>query len=171
MCAELKKHFEKIEEHRQMYESKRTPGKKFGSEYVGKRYDSYSDGEQKEVDSTPKEHSGDKVNEANTGDVTKNVHAEKASVSTPESVVESHGPANHIHVDHSEGKHAVTSDHSDGFQHTMTHGSAKEAYDSASKLALEAGGEDQARDVKKMDHKPQQSAKSEEENWEEFDTI
>jgi len=140
--------------------------KKFGSAYAAKRYDSYHDGAQKEVESTPMEHSGDKVNEPNTGDVTKNKHAEDASVSTPAEVVEAHGPASHIHIDHSEGKHEVTSDHSDGFQHTMTHGSAREAHDSAGKLALEAGGEDQARDVKQMDHKPQQSAKSEEENWE-----
>jgi hypothetical protein len=48
----------------------------------------------------------------------------------------------------------------------MSHGSAREAHDSASKLALEAGGEDQNLDVKKMDHPDQQAAKSEQENWE-----
>ena len=83
----------------------------------------------------------------------------------PHEVVAEHGAAHHVHVDHANG-HKVTSDHADGFQHTMEHGSAQEAYDSASKLALEAGGEDQNRNVKQMDHKPQQSAKSEEENWE-----
>lgn len=149
--------------------------RKFGSAYAAKRYDSYHNGAQpgeanENEHSESKDHSGDKVNEPNTGDVTKNEHAEDASVSTPESVVESHGPAHTVHIDH-EHDHKVTSSHDDGFEHTMTHGSAKEAHDSASKLALEAGGEDQNRDVKQTDHKPQQSAKSEEENWEMPDLV
>lgn len=145
--------------------------KKYGSSYAAKRYDSYHGGDQPEYESTPKEHSGDKVNEPNTGDVTKNENVEDASVSTPESVVQSHGPAHTVHIEHSDTDHKVTSKHDDGFEHVMSHGSSREAHDSASKLALEAGGEDQNRDVKKMDHKPQQSAKSEEENWEMPDLV
>ena len=144
--------------------------KKYGSAYAAKRYDSYHAGAQpgeenenehaepkrpRELDADPKDAS-----------VPKNEHAEDASVSTPESIVQSHGPAHTVHIEHSENDHKVTSHHDDGFEHTMSHGGAREAHDSAAKLALEAGGEDQNRDVKKMDHKPQQSAKSEEENWE-----
>ena len=140
--------------------------KKFGSAYKAKRYDSYHDGEQKVEDVTPEHHGEDHANLEGADKVMKNEHAEDASVSTPESVVQAHGPAHTTHVDHSDGGHKVTSTHDDGFEHTMTHGSAKEAHDSAEKLSFEAGGEDQNRDVKKMDHKPQQSAKSEEENFE-----
>lgn len=158
-----------------MYESKREPGKKFGSSYVGKRFDSYSAGAQpgetnenehaepkrpRELDAEPKDAS-----------VPKNEHVEDASVDTPESIVQSHGPAHTVHIEHSDVDHKVTSKHDDGFEHVMSHGSAREAHDSASKLALEAGGEDQNRDVKQMDHKPQQSAKSEEENWEMPDLV
>jgi hypothetical protein len=68
--------------------------------------------------------------------------------------------------DHDGHKHSVTSTHEDGTTNRVEHGSAKEAHDSAAQLALEAGGEDQARDVKKMDHPDQQGAKSEEDGFE-----
>ena len=48
----------------------------------------------------------------------------------------------------------------------VEHGSAKEAHDSAAQLALEAGGEEQASDVKKREHPDQQGAESEERGYE-----
>jgi hypothetical protein len=149
-----------------MYESKRTPGKKFGSDYVGKRYDSYAagaqPGEENENEHAESVHHGEEQAEkTNTSEA-----SDSSAVKAPHEVVAEHGPAHTVHIEHSDTDHKVTSSHDDGFEHTMSHGSAREAHDSASKLALEAGGEDQNRNVKQMDHKPQQSAKSEEENWE-----
>jgi len=153
-----------------MYESKREPGRKFGSAWRGARFDSYSAGEQP-GETNENEHAEPKRPreldvEPKDASVPKNEHAEDASVSTPESIVQSHGPAHTVHIEHSDTDHKVTSKHDDGFEHTMSHGSSREAHDSASKLALEAGGVDQNRDVKKTDHPPQQGAKSEQENWE-----
>ena len=133
-----------------MYESKTDPARKFGSAWRGRRFDDYHATPQPEVNSTSQEKG-----------------------SSDADVAKAHSPVTNINFihDHAGNKHKVTYTHEDGNTHETEHGSAKEAHDSAAKLALEAGGEDQARDVKKMDHKPQQSAKSEEENWEEFDTI
>jgi hypothetical protein len=155
------------------YESKREPGRKFGSSYVGKRFDSYSGGAQpgetnENEHAEPQHHTEGKVNEPNTGDVTKNVHAEDASVETPEAIVASHGKAHTVHYshDHDNGIHTVSSEHEDGTTHESTHGSTAEAYAHGGPLSYEAGGEAQNVDVKRMDHKPQQSAKSEEDNFE-----
>src|SRR5260221_7027907 len=98
------------------YQSTTDSSRKFGSAFRGKRFDAYHGGSQPEVSSEPKEHSGDKVNEPNTGDVTKNKHAEDTSVETPSSVVESHGPAHTTHVSHKEdGTHTTSSEHNDGY--------------------------------------------------------
>jgi hypothetical protein len=149
------------------YQSTTDSSRKFGSAFRGKRFDSYHGGDQPATESTPKEHSGDKVNEPNTGDVTKNVHAEDAHVETPSSVVEAHGPAHTIHISHNEdGTHRVSSAHEDGHTHETEHGSAKEAHDSAEQLSLEAGGDDQASNVKKRTHPDQQGAESEERGYE-----
>jgi|ERR1039458_3193736 hypothetical protein len=121
--------------------------KKYGSAYSARRYDSYHDGEQ-------------------PGETNDNEHATPQEHEGESDIVSQHGAANHIHVDHTGGTHKVTSRHGDGFEHSVTHGSAKEAYDSAGKLALEAGGVDQASDVKRRTHPDQQGAESEERNYE-----
>jgi len=68
--------------------------------------------------------------------------------------------AAHVHYshDHDNGKHTVTRTMEDGTKSTSAHSSAKEAY--------EAGGDEQATDVKKRNHPDQQGAESEERNYE-----
>ena len=88
-----------------MFESKREPGKKFGSIYKQKRFDSYSAGEQP---------SGNESNQK----------AESQDVGTESRAV-------HVHYshDHEGGKHTVTKTHEDGSQMTTSHPSAAEAYE------------------------------------------
>jgi len=133
-----------------MYESKREPGRKFGSAWRGAKFDSYSAGAQPKVESTPKEEGSSEAD-----------------------VAKAKSPATSFHFvhDHAGNKHTVTSTHEDGTSNVVEHGSAKEAHDSAAQLALEAGGEDQARDVKKEDHPDQQGAKSEEDGFEMPDLV
>ena len=73
--------------------------------------------------------------------------------------------ASHVHYshDHDGGKHTVTKTHEDGKQTTTEHRSAAEAY--------EAGGTEQATDVKKREHPDQQGAESEERNYEQPDLV
>ncbi len=145
--------------------------KKYGSSYAAKRYDSYHGGEQpsgtEENTKSEPEHRSSDV-EPKDSSVPENEHAESASAETPEATVQSHGPAHTIHYehDHDNGTHEVSSSHDDGHITTSSHGSTEEAHAHGSALAYEAGGESQNVDVKRMDHKPQQSAKSEEDNFE-----
>jgi|SRR5271154_6092470 len=141
------------------YESKREPGRKFGSAFRGRKFDSYSP-EQPKVESTPEEHSSDKVNQSNTGDTSKNKSSMSDHVATPSSTVQDHGPAHtvHYHHDRENNKHTVTSLHPDGHSYSSE-------YDK-DKLAYEAGGELSATDVKKREHPDQQGAESEERNYE-----
>ena len=131
-----------------MYQSKTDPSRKFGSAFRGARFDSYHDGDQPEVESTPREEG------SSDADV------DKAT-----------SPATSFHFvhDHEGNKHTVTSTHEDGTTKMVEHGSAKEAHDSAAKLAVEEGGVDQAVDTKKKMHPDQQGAPSEERNYEQPD--
>lgn len=154
------------------YESTREPGKKFMNKFVGRKFDSYDAGPQpgevnenehaepaepRKLDVEPKDAS-----------VPKSETAETAAVETPSATVQAHGPAHSVtyHHDHDGGMHTVRSAHSDGHTTDSTHGSTAEAYAHGGPLSYEAGGEAQNVDVKRMDHKPQQSAKSEEDNFE-----
>jgi hypothetical protein len=98
-----------------MYESKREPGRKFGSAFVGRRHD--------EAHSEPK------------------ARTESVDVKAPHAVVEEHGAATKVEVthDHEGGKHSLKSQHPDGFENASEHSSPKEAYDEATKLADEQG--------------------------------
>jgi hypothetical protein len=127
------------------YQSTTDSSRKFGSAFRGKRFDAYHNGEQPEVSAEPKEEG------SSAADVTK-----------------AHGPAHTIHIahDHEGKKHVVSSEHEDGHTHETEHGSAKEAHDSAEQLSLEAGGEEQASNVKKRTHPDQQGAESEERGYE-----
>ena len=142
-----------------MYNSKREPGRKFGSAFVGKRFDSYEGGEQPKFDATPEEHSGDKVNAADSGDSKKSKSAESDSSPHPSEVVAEHGPAQVVtyHHDHDGGEHKVSSVHEDGHHHESVHSSAAEAY--------EEGGQLANTDVKEREHPDQQGAESEEKNY------
>jgi|ERR1700686_4757592 len=156
-----------------MYQSKTDPSRKFGSAFRGSRFDAYHGGDQPEVESNPEHHSSDKINQSDTGDTTKNVHAEDAHVSTPSAdVVREHGAAHTVHISHNaDGSHRVSSAHEDGHTHETEHGSVKEAHDSAAQLSLEAGGEEQASNVKKREHPDQQGAESEERGYEAPDLM
>ena len=128
-----------------MYQSNTDPSRKFGSAFRGKRFDAYHDGAQPEVESTPREE----------GSTTSDVEKSKSPVASF-----------HFVHDHDGHKHTVTSTREDGTTDVVEHNSPKEAHDSAAKLALEAGGEEQASDVKKREHPDQQGAESEERGYE-----
>src|SRR5271157_6302593 len=76
-----------------MYESKREPGRKFGSAWRGAKFDSYSAGAQPKVESTPKEEGSSEAD-----------------------VAKAKSPATSFHFvhDHAGNKHTVTSTHEDG---------------------------------------------------------
>lgn len=73
--------------------------------------------------------------------------------------------AAHVHYshDHEGGQHTVTRTMEDGTQSSTSHPSAAECY--------EAGGDEQATDVKKREHPDQQGAESEEKNYEMPDLV
>lgn len=52
----------------------------------------------------------------------------------PAAVVESHGPAQHVEINHAEG-HSVKSKHADGHEHHSKHASAEEAHAAAGTLS------------------------------------
>jgi hypothetical protein len=147
------------------FQSMTDAGRKFGSKFRQKKFDSYHGGDQPSVESTPKQHGVDKVNLEGADKHVENKHAMHDSVEKPHETQEDRGPAVHIHYahDHENGSHTVTKTHADGTQLTTSHPSAAEAY--------EAGGEQQATDVKKRSHPDQQGAESEEANYEAPDLV
>jgi hypothetical protein len=155
-----------------MYESKREPGKKFGSIYAGRKFDSYDAGKQpgeenENEHSTPKEHGKDKVNTSGADKTPHDKRNVSASVEDPSATVQAHGAAHTTHITHSEdGSHRVNSEHSDGYHGESEHSSADEAHNHAEQLSLEAGGTEQASNVKRRAHYPQQGAESESRNFE-----
>jgi len=133
-----------------MYQSKTDPSRKFGSAFRGSRFDSYHGTEQP---------AGNNENETSTPQ-------EKGASAAD--VAKAHSPVVHTHImhDHEGNKHTVTSKREDGTSEVVEHGSAKEAHDSAEKLALESYGEGKsATDVKKREHPDQQGAESEERGY------
>lgn len=119
-----------------MFESKRTPGKKFGSAMVGKRYDAAANEEPK----------AEPVQATGKPDMNKNAGAPKGGNAVDEavnnsgdshSVVAEHGPATHVHIkhDHTAGKHHTTSHHEDGHVHESDHQTAEEAHQEGGNLA------------------------------------
>ena len=150
-----------------MYESKREPGRKFMNSFVGKRFDSYSADAQPEAEAKP-EKRRELDAEPHDATTTKSPSALETGVETPSATVQAHGPAQSVTYthDHDGGSHKVQSTHSDGHTTESTHGSAAEAYGHGSALAYEAGGKEQATDVKKREHPAQQGAESEEKNYE-----
>lgn len=142
-----------------MFESKRTPGKKFGSAMVGKRYDAAGE-----------EPKAEPVKAMGKPDMNKNAGAPQGgnavdeavdNSEAPEQVVQAHGPATHIHIkhDHAAGKHHTTSHHEDGHVHESDHQTAQEAH--------QAGGNLANVDMKKSDEAgDQQGAASESDGFE-----
>jgi hypothetical protein len=124
-----------------MYESKREPGRKFGSAFVGKRFDSFA---------------GD----AQPGEANENEHSE------PQKVAAEHGPAHQViyHHDEEKGEHKVTSFHDDGHMHQSVHSSAGQAYEAGGDLA-------QASPKRRNPEEGQQGAESEELGFEAPETV
>jgi hypothetical protein len=149
-----------------MYESKKTPGKKFGSSFVGKRYDDNTKGDSSSepvkeskapigmtkpaAGSADKEESrtdamGGTKKTAYPGveevDNTADTKAEPEGVDA-QSVVAENGPASRvtIHHNHAGGQHTVVSQHGN-FQHTSQHASAQDAHKHAAVLGGEANEE------------------------------
>ncbi len=133
-----------------MYESKTDPSRKFGSAFRGKRFDDY--------------HATTQPGGSNDNETA----APQERGSSTADVAKSHSPVTNVHFvhDHAGNKHTVTTSREDGTSDVVSHGSAKEAHDSAAKLALEPGGDEQATDVKKREHPDQQGAESEERGYE-----
>jgi hypothetical protein len=102
------------------------------------RFDSYRAGPQPHVESTPQEAGDDKDH----GEVHK--------------VVLTH--------DFQHGKHSITASHVDGHTSDHDYDTGAEARKAAEEF--EEGGETSRTDVKRREHKDQQSASSEEDNWE-----
>src|SRR5271166_5707585 len=123
-----------------MYQSKRDPSRKFGSAFVGKRFDSYTGGTQ-------------------PGEENSNEHSDPQEAgSSVDEVREAHGPAHQVtyHLNHDGGESKVRSFHGDGHVHESAYKSPAEAF--------EAGGELQASDVKRRTHPDQQGSSSEGDN-------
>lgn len=138
-----------------MFESKKTPGKKFGSIFQQKHYDEnhsedgmHSESPEHEAKETPEfeagEHEGAKEHEgveANEGDEHNGEMNEETGKEEHEGeqhpVVAEHGPAHKvvIHHDAAAGRHTVQSHHKDGHVHTNVHEHAADAHKEASDLA------------------------------------
>jgi hypothetical protein len=156
-----------------MYTSTTDPSRKFGSAFRGKKFDSYHAGpqpgeENENSHATSQEHTGDKVNTSAPEAHKDDPSSERVSTPEPSAIVQEHGPSNSTHYthDHKNNKHTVSSSHDGGFTHTTEHSDADTAYQYGSKLSLEEGGEDSWKDTKKRLHPDQQSADSEERNYE-----
>src|SRR5579859_1103006 len=109
-----------------MYESKKTPGKKFGSIFAGRKYDEahtedglHSESPEHEAKETPEFEAG----EQHEGE--------------EHPMVAEHGKAHKVVISHDEatGRHVVTSHHKDGHVHSVAHKHAHEAHNEGRKLA------------------------------------
>ena len=161
-----------------MYESKKTPGKKFGSSFAGKHYDEnhsedgmHSETPEHEAKETPEFEAGEHEG-AKEGVEEKNPEAngEEHAEGETHPVVAEHGPAHKIIVHHDEksGRHTVTSHHADGHVHMNVHEHAHKAHDEGRELAnVPPAGKEENEEHKGFNHdsKGQQGAPSEEDNF------
>jgi len=128
------------------FESKREPGKMFGSVYRQRRFDGYS-------------------GSAQPGETNENEHAEPKNLSgdkdAPADIVAAHGLAHSVtyNHDHNGGSHKVSAQFEDGHTHSSDHASAKEAIEHGSRLAWNDS-------AKKREKYPQDGAESEEKGFE-----
>jgi hypothetical protein len=117
-----------------MYESKREPGRKFGSAFVGKRFDKGMGGEGAEHESkeSPEFEAGEQEGMKEKGE--------------QHPVVAAHGPAHTVTIkhDHKRGKHSVESHHDDGHRNLTEHETPEQAHEEGGSLAnvsLKTSGE------------------------------
>ena len=132
-----------------MYESKKTPGKKFGSIFAGKKYDEnhsedgmHSESPEHEAKESPEfeagEHEGVEANESKEHNgVMNEENGDEEHTGEQHPVVGEHGKATKVVIHHDEksGRHTVTSHHADGHVHTNVHEQAHKAHDEARQLA------------------------------------
>lgn len=120
-----------------MYESTKTPGKKFGSIFAGKKYDEahtedglHSESPEHEAKETPEFEAGEKE-----GTEPSEQHEHTEGEEHPE--VSAHGKAHKVVISHDEeaNRHTVVSHHKDGHTHTSVHEHAHKAHDEARQLA------------------------------------
>lgn len=153
-----------------MYESKKTPGKRFGSIFAGKKYDEdhtedgmHSESPEHEAKETPEFEAGEKEG----GEPSEQHEHEEEQ----HPVVAEHGKAHKVIIHHDEeaGRHTVTSHHKDGHTHTNVHEHAHKAHEEARQLAAvpPAGKEEnEEKDSPYLSKgKAQQSATSEEDGF------
>lgn len=154
-----------------MYESKKTPGKKFGSSFAGKHYDEnhsedgmHSESPEHEAKETPEfeagEHEGVEMNEGKEHNGESNEHEEHVGDEQHEEhpMVAEHGPAHKIVIGHDEatGRHTVTSHHKDGHIHTNVHEHAHSAHEEARELAnVPPAGKEKNEEKSGFNHKDQ----------------
>ena len=169
-----------------MFESKKTPGKKFGSVFQQKHYDEnhsedgmHSESPEHEAKETPEFEAGEQEGAheavvANEGDEHNGEMNEADGKEEHEGeqhpVVAEHGPAHKVVIHHDEksGRHTVTSHHKDGHMHTNVHENAADAHKEASDLAgVPPAGKEGNEEKIGFGHKPQgqQGAPSEEDGF------
>jgi hypothetical protein len=150
-----------------MFESKKTPGKKFGSSFAGKNYDEKhsSDGMHKlggaEED---KESPAMEEEEQKQGEE----QPDEENEGTVHPVVQEHGPAHTvtIHHDADAGRHTVVSHHKTGHMHTAVHEDAGKAHEEGKKLAgVPADGQAKDHDSPYHQGKDQAGASSENDSF------
>jgi hypothetical protein len=139
-----------------MFESKREPGKKFGSIYKQRRFDGYA-GSPQPGETNENEH----AEPQQAGQKDENVVAPKAASESADEIRGNHGLAHTVTYthDHDGGSHKVSSTHEDGTSHESEHGSAKEAIEHGARLAWDDS-------AKKREKYPQDGAESEEQGFE-----
>lgn len=152
-----------------MYESKKTPGKKFGSIFAGKKYDEnhsedgmHSESPEHEAKETPEFEAGEQEGAAE--------HESEQHEGEQHPAVAEHGPAHKVVIHHDEaaGRHTVQSHHKDGHVHTNVHEHAHKAHDEARQLAgVPAAGKEEGEEKEGFGHKAQgqQGAPSEEDGF------
>jgi len=163
-----------------MFESKKTPGKKFGSSFAGKRYDQdhSSDGMHKMGEEETKEPRVQNEHETPEEDKAESRTDEEGEGTNPDAdeqgeadthpVVAEHGPAHTVTIHHDEdaGRHTVVSHHKTGHMHTAVHEDAGKAHEEGKKLAgVPADGQAKDHDSPYHQGKDQQGASSEEDGF------
>jgi hypothetical protein len=133
-----------------MYSSQKTPGKKFGSAFAGRRYDeAHSEDGLHELGKESPEHEAKETPEFEAGEQEgkqENQHEEEGETHP---VAAEHGPAHKVVISHDEeaNQHTVVSHHKDGHMHKSSHDAAHKAHQEAKRLA-------NVKDEQDMEEKP-----------------
>ena len=168
-----------------MFESKKTPGKKFGSSFAGKRYDQdhSSDGMHKMGEEETKEPRVQNEHETPEEDKAESRTDEEGEGTNPDAdeqgeadmhpVVAEHGKAHTVHIKHHEGgKSHVMSHHPDGHTNMSEHEKPEDAHMEGRKLAgVPADGQALEHDSPYHQGKAQAGASSEEDGFEMPDLV